>query len=171
MPTSVVSSKLNACTRSSASNALVKSTRLQDRVNRQHAQPSKTKKATGKRIIIEWNEDGQLRGLIDEILRIKPRRIGTTYLFTTREGKCYVVNRGKCNAFDSLWQRFMKKVLTETKVSERFQERDLRATVASDSDTLVEASERLGHASTEITQRVYRRKPSRVKPLTRGSKK
>ena len=73
--------------------------------------------------------------------------------------------RGKSNAFDSLWQRFMDKALAETTVTDRFQERDLRAKVASDSDTLVEASERLGHASTEITQRVYRRKPVRVKPL------
>ena len=53
----------------------------------------------------------------------------------------------------------------------RFQERDLRAKVASDSDTLVEASERLGHASTEITQRVYSRKPVRVKLLLARPKK
>jgi len=59
-------------------------------------------------------------------------------------------------------------VMESTKVTERFQERDLRAKVASDSDGLVEASERLGHADTAITQRVYRRKPVRVQPLKKG---
>ena len=132
-----------------------------------HVQPNKTKKTTGKRIIIEWDEGEELHDLIEEIRRIKPRRIGNAYLFTTREGKCYVDDRGKCSGFDSLWGRFMDKVMAETKVTDRFQERDLRAKVASDSDTLVEASERLEHASTEITQRVYRRKPARVKPLIR----
>jgi len=39
--------------------------------------------------------------------------------------------------------------------------------VASDSASLVEDSERLGHADTGITQRVYRRKPVRVSPLIR----
>jgi len=61
----------------------------------------------------------------------------------------------------------MDKVIAETKVVDRFQERDLRAKVASDSDTLQEASERLGHADTAITQRVYRRKPVVVKPLNK----
>ncbi len=89
-------------------------------------------------------------------------------LFVTRRGKSYIDYQGRCNAFDSLWQRFMDKVLAETKVAERFQERDLRAKVASDSDSLVEASERLGHADTAITQRVYRRKPVRIQPLKKG---
>ena len=40
---------------------------------------------------------------------------------------------------------------------ERFQERDIRAKVASDSETLIEANERLGHQSTSTTKRVYRR--------------
>ena len=61
----------------------------------------------------------------------------------------------------------MKKVMAETKVTDRFEERDLRAKVASDSDSLIEASERLGHADTAITQRVYRRKPVRVQPLVK----
>jgi len=55
--------------------------------------------------------------------------------------------------------------MKETQVTERFQERDLRAKVASDSGSLVEASEQLGHADTATTQRVYRRKPVWVQPL------
>ena len=65
----------------------------------------------------------------------------------------------------------MGKILADTNVSERFQERDLRAKVASESDTLIEASERLRHADTNITQRVYRRKPVRVQPLIRVTSK
>jgi len=50
------------------------------------------------------------------------------------------------------WREVLLK-LKPTNVCERFQERDLRAKVASDSDSLVEASERFGHADTAITQR------------------
>ena len=135
-----------------------------------HTQLHKTKYSSGKRLIIEWDESGELRALVDEILRISPRRIGNAPLFTTRSGKAYIDDKGQCNAFDSLWQRFMDKVMVETNVTDRFQERDLRAKVASDSDTLIEASERLGHADTGITQRVYRRKPVRVQPLIRPIK-
>ena len=133
-----------------------------------HVLLNKTKQSTGKRLIIEWDQEGDMRALSDEILRIPPRRIGDAPLFVTRRGKSYIDYQGRCNAFDSLWQRFMDKVLAETKVAERFQERDLRAKVASDSDSLVEASERLGHADTAITQRVYRRKPVRIQPLKKG---
>lgn len=133
-----------------------------------HILLNKTKLSTGKRLIIEWDKDGDMRKLVDEILRIPPRRIGDAPLFVTRQGKSYIDSQGRCNAFDSLWQRFMDKVMENTKVTERFQERDLRAKVASDSDSLIEASERLGHADTSITQRVYRRKPVRVQPLKKG---
>ena len=72
----------------------------------------------------------------------------------------------RCNAFDSLWQRFMDRVMELTKVTDRFHEHDLRAKVASDSDTLEEASKRLS-SSLEITENVYRRKTVKVQPLQR----
>lgn len=131
-----------------------------------HSQRQKTKNTTGKKLIIEWTKD--LKELTNEILQLPPRRIGDTYLFVTRQGKAYFnPETMKCNAFDSLWQRFMERVMTLTKVTEKFHEHDLRAKVASDSDTLQEASERLGHASTETTKRTYRRKPTKVSPLNR----
>lgn len=133
-----------------------------------HVQPHKTKDSTGMRLIIEWDAAGELRDLIEEILRLPPRRVGDVALFVTREGRPYIKDNGSANAFDSLWQRFMDRVMAETKVKDRFQERDLRAKVASDSDTLQEASQRLGHADSSITQRVYRRKPVRVQPLIKG---
>ena len=89
-----------------------------------------------------------------------PRRIGDAHLFITRQGKPYYdPNTMRCNAFDSIWQRFMDRVIDLTKVTDRFHEHDLRAKVTSDSDTLEEASERMPHSSTEITKRIYRRKP------------
>lgn len=130
-----------------------------------HVQPSKTRASSGKRLIFKW--DDELRAVIETIKQIKPHRIGDSHLFTTRQGKPYIDERGKCNAFDSLWQRFMDKVMANTKVTDRFQERDLRAKVATDSNTLLEASERLGHSDTGITQRVYRRKPIVIEPLKR----
>jgi integrase len=60
-----------------------------------------------------------------------------------------------------MWQRFMAKCVTAG--IERFQERDLRAKTASDMDPDL-ATALLGHADPKITQRVYRRKPSRVTP-------
>ncbi len=74
-----------------------------------------------------------MRALVDEILKIPPRGIGDAPLFATRQGKPYNDALGRCNAFDSLWQRFMDKVMKDTAVTERFQERDLRAKVASES--------------------------------------
>jgi len=133
-----------------------------------HVQPHKTKDSTGIRLIIEWDAAGELKDLVEEIKRMPPRRVGDMPLFVTRENMAYIKEDGSANAFDSLWQRFMDRVMKETKVKDRFQERDLRAKVASDSDTLQEASQRLGHADSAITQRVYRRKPVRVQPLIRA---
>lgn len=133
-----------------------------------HSQRQKTKNTTGKRLIIIWTDE--LIELIEEIKQLSPYRIGDVYLFVTRLGKPYFnPETMKCNAFDSLWQRFMQRVMTLTKVTERFHEHDLRAKAASDSETLEEASERLGHATTETTKRVYRRKPTTVTPLKRKS--
>ena len=131
-----------------------------------HYQRQKTRNTTGKRIIIKWTDE--LKSLIEEIKLLAPYRVGDVYLFVTRQGKPYFDPKTmKCNAFDSIWQRFMKRVLSSTKVKDRFHEHDLRAKAASDSSSLEEASELLGHASTEITQRVYRRKPTTVTPLKR----
>ncbi len=53
---------------------------------------------------------------------------------------------------------------------ERFQERDIRAKVASDSETLMDAHERLGHQDTSTTKRVYRRGVQNVTTLKPKSK-
>jgi integrase len=132
-----------------------------------HTKPHKTAKTSSKKLIIEWDPDGELRALVDEILALPPTpRIQSAPLFVTRNGQPFIKPDGRANGFDTLWQRFMNKLVAETDVT-RFQERDLRALVASESDTLEEAKERLGHSDSRITARVYRRKPTKVKPLIR----
>ena len=132
-----------------------------------HFQRQKTYKKTAKRYIIEWG-NGELKSLIEEIKSFPPHRIGDAHLFITRQCKPYYnPETMKCNAFDSMWQRFMDRVMETTKVTDRFHEHDLRAKVASDSETLEEASARMTHSSTEITKEVYRRKPEIIPPLER----
>jgi integrase len=59
-------------------------------------------------------------------------------------------------------ERFMDRVLAETKVRERFTEHDLRAKVGSDAASLEKARALLQHADASTTVRIYRRKPERV---------
>jgi hypothetical protein len=66
---------------------------------------------------------------------------------------------------DSIWQRFVKRVMLETKVKDPFIEKDLRAKCASDIESLEHARKLLAHVDSRITHRVYRRKPERVSPL------
>lgn len=128
-----------------------------------HVQPRKTAGTTGRRIIIEWTS--ALRQAVDETLAVRPKDIAP-WLFCTRRGHSYLneVN-GTATAWDSMWQRFMSKVLQKTKVKQRFTEHDLRAKCGSDAKTLEHAQQLLTHASSSTTKRIYRRRPERVKPL------
>jgi len=58
-----------------------------------------------------------------------------------------------------MWQRFMDRVLSETKVTERFTEHDLRAKAGSDEGSLEKARALLQHADSRTTLRIYRRRP------------
>lgn len=58
----------------------------------------------------------------------------------------------------------MKKALSDTNLIERFTEHDLRAKVASDTN-IEHAQQLLGHATSEITNRIYRRKTEKVSHL------
>jgi len=137
-----------------------------------HVKISKTSKTTAKTIVIEWDNEGELGALINEIKAIPPFKSNSDSLFITREGKAYIDDFDECNAFDSMWQRFMRKAINDTNLVNRFQERDLRAKTATDSSSLEEAQLRLTHSSSEVTNRVYRRKPSRIKPLlTKATKR
>ena len=115
---------------------------------------------TGSRIIIAWTDE--LRAAVREALAVRPGS-NMDYLFCTRAGECFVKTSGVATGFDSLWKRFMDKVIKQTKVRERFQEKDLRKKTASDMRR-EDASQLLGHTSLSTTDRHYRLRGRRVMP-------
>ncbi len=125
-----------------------------------HVAPRKTAQSTGKSIIIEWSAD--LKFAVDQVMEIR-KKVLSPWLFHTNLGRPYIKKNGTANGFDSIWQRFMKKALSSTKLNERFTEHDLRAKVASDMN-LERAADLLGHSNPNTTERVYRRKAQKVKP-------
>ena len=87
------------------------------------------------------------------------------WLFCTRRGEGYFDEETGATGWDSMWQRFMSRLLAETKITQRFTEHDLRGKVGSDAESLERARQLLGHADRKITERVYRRKPELIRPL------
>jgi integrase len=122
--------------------------------------PRKTAGSTGKRMVYLWSDE--LRQAVNQAMQIR-RKTNSQWLFHTNTGQPYIKDDGNAAGFSSIWQRFMAKVLAETKVKERFTEHDLRAKVASDVDA-EHARKLLGHATAQITQKVYRRRPEYVVP-------
>jgi len=101
------------------------------------------------------------RQAVEDAKRARPCL--SPFLFCNRRGEGYVNEEtGLANGWDSIWQRFMDRVLNETAVTERFTEHDLRAKVGSDAESLERARALLQHADARTTLRVYRRKPERV---------
>lgn len=127
-----------------------------------HVQRHKTKNSTGKVTIYEWTDE--LRHAIEFALDARPAN-GKT-LFCNRDGESYIKkSSGTAKGWDALWQGFMTRLLEERKISERFTEHDLRAKVGSDAETLERARALLAHVDARTTQRFYRRKPERVRPM------
>jgi integrase len=99
----------------------------------------------------------ELRGVIAKAKKIKPQV--RQYIIATKQGRPFTAS-----GFSTACQRTMAKTM-ENGLEHKFHFHDLRAKSASDGADLLESSERLGHSSPAITQRVYRRKPTRMKPL------
>lgn len=110
-----------------------------------------------KKRLIEW--DDELRALCEAARALRSGR--GSHLFSTRTGGPYIDADGRTDGFNSIWSRFMAKVLERTKVDERFTEHDLRAKSASDETDPGIASSRLDHSSQRTTDQVYRRKAER----------
>jgi integrase len=126
-----------------------------------HIQRHKTAESTGKRTIYEWTPE--LRAAVELAKATRP--VMSPFLFCNRDGKGYIDEEtGESHGWDSMWQRFVDRVLKETKVTERFTEHDLRAKCASDAETLEHARALLSHADSRTTEAIYRRKPEVVKP-------
>jgi integrase len=127
-----------------------------------HVQRHKTASTTGKRTVYAWTPE--LRAAVDEAKAARP--VLSPFLFCNRAGRGYIdETTGEAHGWDSMWQRFMDRVLRETQVRERFTEHDLRAKCASDADSLERARALLQHADSRTTERHYRRRPERVEPL------
>ena len=125
--------------------------------------PHKTANSSGLARTFEWTP--ALREAVDMALAARPIDIAP-WLFCTKHGEGYFNEQtGQATGWDSMWQRFMTRLLAETKITDRFTEHDLRAKRASDAESLERARQLLGHADTQITERVYRRKPEMVRPL------
>lgn len=126
-----------------------------------HVQPSKTETSTRAKLIIERSPE------LDEAVTLakaaRPVDIGP-YLFCNRRGEPYIREDNAANGFESIWQRFMARVIAETKVEQTFAERDLRAKAATDADSLEHAKQLLAHADERTTKQWYIRKPTIVKP-------
>lgn len=118
---------------------------------------------TGKRIVFSWTPS--LRAAVEAAKILRPVDI-SPWLFCTRRGECYVKeHNGIASGFQSMWQRFMARVIAETKVTEKFTEHDIRAKVGSDAESDTRAQAILGHDNMATTKRAYRRRPEVVVPL------
>jgi integrase len=128
-----------------------------------HIQRHKTAGTTGKRTIYEWTPE--LRAAVELAKEVRPAT--SEFLFCKRDGTGYVdETTGEAHGWDSMWQRFMDRVLADTKVTQRFTEHDLRAKCASDAASLDHARALLSRADARTTSLIYRRKPERVRPLS-----
>jgi integrase len=127
-----------------------------------HIQRHKTRKSSGKRTVYEMTPD--LSRAIEQAKSARP--VLSSFLFCNTKGQPYINEEtGESSGWDSMWQRFMARILKETKVEAKFTEHDLRAKCASDAASLDQARALLSHADSRTTQSVYRRKPERVMPL------
>jgi integrase len=128
-----------------------------------HNQRHKTANSSGKKTIYEWSPELKAAVTMAKSCRSSHR---TAFLFCNRYGEGYVNEEtGKAPGWKSMWQRFMDRVIAETKVTEHFTEHDLRAKVASDAKSLDHARALLAHADIRTTDRIYRRKAEVVKPM------
>jgi integrase len=109
---------------------------------------------TGADVLITWSDD--LRSIVERAKRLTPQ-IPAEYLIRTQHGKPYTA-RG----FSAIWQRLMTKHVKAG--GTRFSFHDLRAVSADGAETVEEARDRLGHASTSTTLRHYFHGVTKAKP-------
>jgi integrase len=106
--------------------------------------PHKTANSTGLARTFEWTP--ALRAAVDMTLVARPIDIAP-WLYCTKRGEGYFNEEtGRATRWDSMWQRFMSRLLAETKITKRFTEHDLRGKVGSDAESLERARQLLGHA-------------------------
>jgi integrase len=110
---------------------------------------------TGKRLMIEMSP--ALQAVLERARAFLPH-LPREYVLRTRKGRPFTQN-----GFRACWQRAMRKYVARG--GERFTFHDLRGKSGTDSTTLQDAFERLGHTSISMTRWVYDRGTRKVKPL------
>jgi len=116
---------------------------------------------TGKDDPFEMTE--ALREAIDQARAVKPKP--SLYLFSNRNGACYVGDNGRCESFDRAWRKSMTKAIKETDLEQSFTRHDLRAKVGSDAVNEARAQELLRHSDPAMTRTHYRRKKRMIRPV------
>lgn len=128
-----------------------------------HIGRHKTIERTGKITVYTWTQE--LRDAVTFAKSVRPVDI-SPWLFCNKRGKCYFnEEKGTASGFDSMWHRYMDRLIKETNLKERFTPHDIRAKAASDAVDDEHARKLMSHSNVAITRRVYRRKPEKVSPL------
>lgn len=129
-----------------------------------HVEPTKTRKSTGKRLIIKWTK--KLHEVVSAIVGLNDKVTGL-YLFCNRRGQPYTAHGWSAN-----WRRWRDRAIDEALdkdgrplISANFHDSDIRAAAAADLDSIDEAAKLLAHASPQTTKRHYRRRPEKVTPI------
>jgi integrase len=112
---------------------------------------------TNKRLIIEWS--AELRAVIDRAFGISPRV--RQFVICNLQGKRYT-----SDGFRTMWDRLIRKAAETKMIASRFTFHDIRAKSLSD-DSAAAATIRSGHSDPKVTNSIYRRKPTRARPLDR----
>lgn len=127
-----------------------------------HVTRHKTANSSGKTTIYEYAKVPERREAVEQAKRARPVDI-SPFLFCNSRGDGYIDEAtGMANGFDSIWQRFMDRVMAETKVSRRFTEHSMRKLVANNAESIDKARALLQHADTRTTLKWYRTRPERV---------
>jgi integrase len=110
---------------------------------------------TGKRLMVGMSPT--LEAVLNRARAFLPH-LPREYVLRRRDGQPYTEN-----GFRAIWQRTMRRYKKAGGV--RFTFHDLRGKSATDSASLNDAYERLGHTSIAMTRRVYDRGTRKVTPL------
>lgn len=106
-------------------------------------------------------KDTGRRAALDECIAVRPCL--SPFVFRNRDGKGYLNEEtGESHGFDSVWQRFVDRVLKDTAVKGRFTDSDIRAKAGTEQESLEKARALLGHTEAGTTRRHYMRKPEVV---------
>lgn len=118
-------------------------------------EPSKTKKRTGRKVIIRWS--AELRAAVDTLLAMQD--VPSLYVIAAKGRGCYVAS-----GFKTEFSKIIDRAIESGTLTERFSANDIRAKGASDDEK--NAQDRLAHADPGQTATYIRgRKPKEVDAL------